>query len=223
MDNEFKIYNNPGNTARERQLAERVYWMERQRQAGFWLFTLLLIVVLSGVVFVFFAMPASGGHKAAEVIPAGSSSAVTDPGIVREIRLLKGQMGTLITDSLEAKVTNLEKNLQDGIISESDLAAVRELKSDLRVLKTYSLQSSLDSMGLLPPVISRPQRNLLESEHVLNELASMKSLFYLTMAPWGVMLVVIGGVWLHGYYRIRQLENAHWAVRELIDKSGPGF
>ncbi|GEM_PF-1610251 len=223
MDHETKKYSHPYVPGREQPMIETVYVLQQQqRLMGRWLF-FILVAVLFCFSMLFVLLPYLSEVNPGVREDAGTVGKVSDESVVLdEIRILKSQVGSLITESIQIKVNQLEKSLLDGMISKSDLVAIQELKSDLKVLKTYALQNSIDSLSVFDSGLQKSPSDsvprMFDAEQIGREISQMKTLFYISMASWGLMLVVVSGVWMHSCYSIKRLEGFRYSSKELLGK-----
>ena len=133
-------------------------------------------------------------------------------------------MDTLVTGSMENKISRLEKSLSGGVIRKSDLDTIKELKTDLQILKTYSEQTSISSLAMT----AGGGKNILGTsaaigypDELLQEISNMKNLFYLSIVSCGFLVVVVSGAWLYSSARLKQLRGTPIYRQTLLDKPKP--
>ena len=115
--------------------------------------------------------------------------ATQNPALTAEISALKGQLFGLLSGSIESKLRSLEENIKKGSVAES-LDAIQDLKGDVKILTTYSVDS--------PAKIEGAAAN----QALIKELNDIKDLVYLTFVSCGLMVAAIAGVWLRNRYRL---------------------
>lgn len=156
-------------------------------------FLLMLVFALMTVVFVlgFLILP---NYDVVDQIKnkrqlSEAAYAVQNPVLSAEINTLKSQLVGLISGSIESKLRILEESIKLGSVSAS-LGTIQDLKSDVKVLRTYSE----------PPVKEKNEQ--LINEKLIAELSHLKNLIYLTFASCGLMIAAVAGFWLRNRFRL---------------------
>ena len=147
--------------------------------------TLLLVAsVLMVVVFIlgFLLSPASDILDTIKTKNTVVSTEVENPVLSSEIKLLKSQMVGLISGSIESKLRHLEDSIRMGKIN-SSLGTLKDLKSDVKILQTYSTSANLENQQKA-------------SQKVAEEVIHLKKLIYLTLTSSGLMIVTVIGLWM---------------------------
>ncbi|MGR9105710.1 MAG: hypothetical protein ACU843_02165 [Gammaproteobacteria bacterium] len=175
-----------------------------------WVFAALVTGLLVTLVLYLYSSPQrSISYRPASV--AATNAVPASRTLVDDVELLKGQMSVLLSGAMESKIENLERSLRSGIISRTDLATVQELKEDLQNVKAYSLRNAATTLGLLNQSAAMAGRMQpaasLYSDELLQEISNMKNLFYVSIASWGIAIVIFGGTWMRGYCRLKQIQN----------------
>ena len=222
MDNLYKKDMSSSNSEGQQQIVKRLFILEQHRQSPYWLVFLLIVAVGLLVAYILsLRIGVFSGFDSARSYHQNNWR--NRPEVYRKVELLKGKMDTLVTGSMEHKIDKLEKNLSSGIIRPSDLETIQELKTDLQILKTYSEQNSLSSLAMVDQQSTgktpiNATSAVLYSDKLLQEISSLKSLFYLSIASCGFLVVVVSGVWLYGNTRLKQLQGSMFYRQALLDK-----
>lgn len=140
-------------------------------------------------------------HYEAQV-PATPPSRIA--ALNQEAELLQKKVVGLVSGSIEMKLQAIESSIQQGRVTATDLQALEELRQELRILASYSVnaQSLLDD-----PVQIRggmPTLSPSRSDGVGgDELSFVRNLFYFSLASVSVAGLLAGGYWLHVHRRRR--------------------
>lgn len=193
-----------------------VFFSNSKNNSYQWVFIVLFSGLITALVlFVLMKMPETAVNSNSEL----SRKPTT---LIRDVELLKGQMNALIAGDMEIKLQQLETSLQNGIISRNDLATVKELEQDLKALKRYSAQNT----GMLSQteVIGRgPYAEMgIYSKELLQEINTLQNLFYVSIASWGIAIMVFGVTWLNHQHRIKQIQASQSPKRPMLIRSKTG-
>ncbi len=226
-DNVYKYNKSGSSIVSSTGSHESIIVLRSYNPTHFWLFVVLIVglVCISAQIVFLYRSEAPGNYRSGLWL---SSSAVSlnSNSVVRDIEFIKGQMNLLITGAMESKIQQLEQSLKSGIISRGDLATLQDLKENLNTLKAYSVRNASTAAGLLGGA-DRTQgpmqaQTLLYSDKLLEEISNIKNLFYISIISWSGVILIIGGTWLRGYYRFRQIQCEQLFRRQLLDKSKIG-
>ena len=160
-------------------------------------FLAMLVLVLMAAVFVLglILLPKKNFVNEAKTQQAViAANALQNPAISAEINALKGQMFGLVSGSIESKLRSLEENIKRGSLIDS-LNTIQDLKSDVKVLSTYSIGPQLKS-----------QEDAV-NQQLIKELTDLKDLVYLTFISCGLMIAAVAGIWLRHRYRLTHQNN----------------
>lgn len=124
---------------------------------------------------------------------AATYAAERNPVVSAEVNALKGQLVGLVSGSIESKLNALEEGIRVGSVS-SSIGMIEELKTDLKVLRSYSEPSKKDK-----PVIS--------NEELMQEMSHLKGLIYMSLASCGLMLAAVAGIWIKNRNRLPYTES----------------
>lgn len=153
---------------------------------------LLLVMGLMAVVFVLGFVLLPRQNLLTEIQKHQAISAVyatQNPALSAEISALKGQLFGLLSGSIESKLRTLEESIKKGSVADS-LDTIRDLKGDVKILTTYSIDSPARADGAAV------------NQVLIKELNDVKDLVYLTFVSCGLMIAAIAGVWLRSRYRL---------------------
>ncbi|PPD33703.1 MAG: hypothetical protein CTY19_06870 [Methylomonas sp.] len=130
--------------------------------------------------------------------------ALHNPVISAEINVLKGQLFGLVSGSIESKLRSLEENIKRGSVVDS-LNTLQDLKSDVKVLSTYSNVPQAENKGLVA------------NQQLIKELTDLKDLVYMTFISCGLMIAGLAGVWLRHRYRLTHHRKNTLYLRNRLD------
>lgn len=126
----------------------------------------------------------------------------------QEAEVLQKRVVDLVSGSIEAKLQGIEKSIQQGQVTASDLQALDELRQELRILANYSTNSqalAADPMlirGGIPGYAAADNR---VTNVDVDELSFVKGLYYFGIVSMGIVSLLAGGYWLHHLSRQRRL------------------
>jgi hypothetical protein len=191
----------------------------RQQKIRNWIVLGLLLLMLFLILFM---LPAknlldSSRHTIAAT-PKGEGRV---QGYDQEVEALQHKITGLITASIESKLQAIENRIQTGKISLEDVRTIDDLKNDLGILKAYSARPALhpvDKRALIPETHQPAYRE----DDLLEEIAQLKSLFYVSVASFGVAAAVVGGYWLHSSSRnVRRIASGIARIPALLERKDP--
>ena len=161
----------------------------------------LLVVLMAAVIFMgMLLMPAEKTIKQVTVASRATElyEVQMNPVLSAEVDALKSQLVGLVSGSIESKLKILEDSLNSGTIIETGLDTIRALQEDLVVLKTYS---ETGAGRLIAQKYLQPPKNL-ETIALAEEVSQLKGLVNFLISSCGLMLAVIGGVWVRKRYAL---------------------
>ncbi len=120
-------------------------------------------------------------------------AAEMNPVFSAEVNALKGQLVGLISGSIEGKLNALEESIRVGSVS-SAVGTIEELKSDLKVLRSYSEPA-------------KKGKAVISNEQLIQEISQLKRLIYLSFASCGLMLAAVAGIWIKNRKRLPYQES----------------
>lgn len=132
------------------------------------------------------------------VKPAELYEVEMNPVLSAEVDALKSQLVALVSGSIESKLKILEESLQSGTITKTGLQTIRALQEDLVVLKTYSETGA----GRLIAQKYRQKPESVETLVLAEQVSQLKDLVHFLITSCGLMLAVIGGVWVRKRYAL---------------------
>jgi hypothetical protein len=170
-------------------------------------FLLAMVFVLMVAVFVMgvFLMPKQKSLSDLKANQADVAAyALQNPVISAEINVLKGQLFGLVSGSIDSKLRSLEENIKRGSMVES-LNTLQDLKSDVKVLSTYSNAPQPENKGAVA------------NQQLIKELTDLKDLVYMTFISCGLMIAALAGVWLRHRYRLTHQRKNTLYLRNRLD------
>ncbi|MGH8500055.1 MAG: hypothetical protein ACRERV_14805 [Methylococcales bacterium] len=193
-----------------------------------WVFAGLFAGLISTLaLFAFLSRPDVSGNYRSGLLLSPSTAGLNSNSLAGDVEFIKGEMDLLITGAMESKIQQLEASLTSGIVSRRDLATLQELKESLNILKAYSVRNAAMAAGLLG-VADRTGGSMqtqasLYSDKLLREVSNIRNLLYIGIISWGGVILIIGGAWLRGYYRFRQIQCEQLFRHRLLDKPKTGY
>jgi hypothetical protein len=119
-------------------------------------------------------------------------AAEKNPVLSAEVNALKGQLVGLVSGSIESKLNALEEGIRVGSVS-SSIGMIEELKTDLKVLRSYSEPSK--------------DKSVISNEQLMQEMSHLKGLIYMSLASCGLMLAAVAGIWIKNRNRLPYTES----------------
>ena len=121
-----------------------------------------------------------------------------NPVLSAEVDALKSQLVGLVSGSIESKLKILEESLRSGTIAVTGLETIRALQDDLVVLKTYS---ETGAGRLIVQKYLQPEKSV-ETIVLAEQVSQLKGLVHFLITSCGLMVAVIGGVWVRRHYAL---------------------
>lgn len=121
-----------------------------------------------------------------------------NPVLSAEVDALKSQLVGLVSGSIESKLKILEDSLRSGTIEKVGLDTIRALQDDLVVLKTYSETGA--GRLIVQKYLQSPQS--VETIALAEQVSQLKGLVNFLITSCGLMIAVIGGVWVRRQYAL---------------------
>jgi hypothetical protein len=204
-------------------IIERSALVCRYKLAGRWVAGLLLLFCVSIVIFSLLAKSGNAQRYAVEQSLEGP--AAKDKALYRDVDLLKRHSHALITGSIENKIRRIEADLRRGTVQAADLETLESVKEDLKLLKNYAAVGTSQQVAArsLPAAPQGPKNpaHLANQEQVLAEIATMKSLLYISLASCGLLFIGVGGLWLSSSASLRRLDSRIAGARVLLERPSP--
>jgi hypothetical protein len=122
---------------------------------------------------------------------------VANPALSADVEMLKGQMVSMISGSIKAKLVQLQESINAGKVTSKELVILSDLTKELDALRVVSTPSvgvgSVDQSVLVSKSSAHPAI-------LLKELSNLKLLVYLSIVSCGLMFVASAGVWLQARF-----------------------
>ena len=128
-----------------------------------------------------------------------------NPVLSAEVDALKSQLVGLVSGSIESKLKILEDSLRSGTIEKVGLDTIRALQDDLVVLKTYSETGA--GRLIVQKYLQSPQS--VETIALAEQVSQLKGLVNFLITSCGLMVAVIGGVWVRRQYALEHSSSKH--------------
>lgn len=122
-----------------------------------------------------------------------------NPVLSAEVDALKSQLVGLVSGSIESKLKILEGSLRSGTFEEVGLDTIRALQNDLVVLKTYSETGA--GRLIVQKYLQQPPQSA-ETLALAEQVSQLKGLVNFLITSCGLMIAVIGGVWVRRQYAL---------------------
>lgn len=123
----------------------------------------------------------------------------------QQVAAIQDKFNLLLAESVEMRLKTLEKSVAGGKVSADELRAFEELKHDLKTLENYATVSGIQTFDDAQLEHSRYQRipeadKAVSTRELLDEVAELKNLFYLSLAGFVGSAFVAAG----SYFRQRE-------------------
>lgn len=179
--------------------------------------TLLGMVVFA--IFLFFVLFARFVDRYEMHLFERDESNATKPFISTEIAQLKAQLMGLISGSINNKLHILEAGIRDGDAGRGELLVIQALRSDFKLLQSYTPETSSGPNGGGVSGFETKSRQYLDLL-ILQEISYLKSILYFGIAFCGITVFFTGGMWLRAMDRFRKIEAQYAIASALLEKSG---
>lgn len=126
-----------------------------------------------------------------------------NPVLSAEVDALKSQLVGLVSGSIESKLKILEDSLRSGTFEKVGLDTIRALQDDLVVLKTYSETGA--GRLIVQKYLQPPQS--IETIALAEQVSQLKGLVNFLITSCGLMIAVIGGVWVRRKYALENISS----------------
>lgn len=141
----------------------------------------------------------------------------------QQLESLQGKMAGFIADSVETKLRTLEKSVAAGTVGTEEFRTFEELKSELKLLETYSLGTSGNGMDQARLDHQRFQvlpgsRQTTSAGDLMREVLHLQNLFYLGIASCGMIGLLVGGYWWQHEARHKRLHRNLSRARLLTNR-----
>ena len=135
-----------------------------------------------------------------EIIFAQAKGMELIPELEVKAHELEKQIRTLTTQSIENRLSKIEKAIIAGEIKTEDLQSLQELQKEFKKLQEYMFDAPerVIEFRTLQTQYSNLNKTLdkkMDSDDVRNEISSLKDLFYLTLAFMGILVSILAGAW----------------------------
>ena len=143
------------------------------------------------------------------ILAAEASGMERLPELRKQIDVLEKQLVTLSSQSIESRLSTIEKSIEVGDIDVTEVATLQKLKSDFEVLNSYMFTDPKDLVEL--KTLQRDYKELKASisdyvhkDVVEREISFLTNLFYTVLAFLGILISIVGTSW---YTTTKKLKN----------------
>jgi hypothetical protein len=172
--------------------------------------------------FAFVLFNASDRLEAAMTVPPEGRARIM--AINQQMEALQGKFGVLLAESVEMRLKTLQRSIEMGKVSASDIAAFEQLKNDLTLLEDYAERSGANGLdgALLEHARFQqtPGSGMVRNEALMDEVLRVKNLLYFCAASLAATTVLISGYWLRQRSRTFRLHSEIAAVPMLAKMPG---
>lgn len=138
-----------------------------------------------------------------------------------KLEALQNQMSVFVADAVETKLKSLEKNVSAGTVGMQDVKMLEELTGEVKLLETYSAGKHINLMDLSRldhPRFQVTPGSQVSAGSLLEEVADMKRLLYLSIASCGFVGLMIGGQMWQAHLRVKRLSNLAATKTRLLSQ-----
>ncbi|HIG91545.1 MAG TPA: hypothetical protein EYQ77_03890 [Methylococcaceae bacterium] len=172
----------------------RLQWISRAIMAS-GLLVLMITVLFGYSVFSQSPLKSISSYGMPNHLPLGKI--VSNPALSADVEMLKGQMVSMISGSIKAKLIQLQESINAGKVTGKEVVILSDLTKELDALRAVSTPSV--GVGSVDQSVLASKN----SEHpaiLLKELSNLKLLVYLSIVSCGLMFVASAGVWLQARF-----------------------
>ncbi len=113
---------------------------------------------------------------------------------------LERQIKTLTSQSIENRLSRIEKAIEIGDVKPEDLTSLQELRNEFKKLKEYMFvdpQRVIEFRTIQTQYTDLKSNldNKMDIEDVKQKIGSLKDLFYVTLALMGILISILAGAW----------------------------
>jgi hypothetical protein len=134
------------------------------------------------------------------------------PELKKQINVLEKQLANLSSQSIESRLSKIEKSIALGDVDVDEIATLQKLKSDFEVLKTYMFSDPEDLVKL--KTLQRDYQEIsikidkyIQKDVVEREINYLTNMFYTVLAFLGVLVSLAGGSWWFTSRKLKSLNK----------------
>lgn len=134
------------------------------------------------------------------------------PELRKQISVLEKQLATLSSQSIENRLSTIEKSIAVGDIDVDEVATLQKLKADFETLKSYMFSDPEDLVKLKTlqrdyQEISGSIGDYVHKDVVERELSYLNNMFYTVLAFLGILISIAGGSWYSTAKKLKSMNN----------------
>ncbi|MEI8640212.1 hypothetical protein P4S68_00310 [Pseudoalteromonas sp. Hal099] len=204
---------------REREMMERDLFLSRKRaiyERQLQMVNLLPKLIFP-MIFMLIAMmllePAKNLMSQYERILAAEASGMERlPELKKQISVLEKQLATLTSQSIESRLSIIEKSIAVGDVDVDEVATLQKLKSDFEILKSYMFSDPEDLVKLKTlqrdyQEISSSINDYVHKDVVEREISYLNNMFYTVLGFLGILISIAGGSWYSTARKLKAMNN----------------
>lgn len=204
---------------KEREMMEKDLFLSRKRaiyERQLQMINLLPKLIFP-MIFMLIAMmllePAKNLMSQYERILAAEASGMERlPELKKQISVLEKQLATLTSQSIETRLSFIEKSIAVGDVDVDEVATLQKLKSDFEILKSYMFSDPEDLVKLKTlqrdyQEISNSIDDYVHKDVVEREISYLNNMFYTVLGFLGILISIAGGSWYSTARKLRAMNN----------------
>jgi hypothetical protein len=134
------------------------------------------------------------------------------PDLKKQITILEIQLAKLTSQSIESRLSNIEKSIAIGDVDVEEIATLQGLKADFEILKSYMFSDPEDLVKLKTlqrdyQEISRDIESYVHKDIVEREISYLTNMFYTVLAFLGILISIAGGSWYSTAKKLKTINN----------------
>ncbi len=146
------------------------------------------------------------------ILAAEASGMERLPELKKQISVLEKQLATLTSQSIETRLSFIEKSIAVGDVDVDEVATLQKLKSDFEILKSYMFSDPEDLVKLKTlqrdyQEISNSIDDYVHKDVVEREISYLNNMFYTVLGFLGILISIAGGSWYSTARKLRAMNN----------------
>ncbi len=204
---------------REREIMERDMYLSRKRafiDRQFQMINLLPKLIFPMILLLIAMMllePAKNLMSQYERILAAEAAGMERlPELRKQIGVLEKQLATLSSQSIESRLSTIERSIAVGDVDVDEVATLQKLKADFEILKSYMFSDPEDLVKLKTlqrdyQEISGSIDDYVHKDVVERELNYLNNMFYTVLGFLGILISIAGGSWYSTAKKLKSINN----------------
>lgn len=134
------------------------------------------------------------------------------PELRKQIGVLEKQLATLSSQSIESRLSTIERSIAVGDVDVDEVATLQKLKADFEILKSYMFSDPEDLVKLKTlqrdyQEISGSIDDYVHKDVVERELNYLNNMFYTVLGFLGILISIAGGSWYSTAKKLKSINN----------------